>query len=79
MAIAPTQMPALFPSGLGGHMSRLSLSQLPFFSSLFLCLFFFPREEDWGGESRCQLIERHFHQVFLNYHVGSQPLLCKLY
>ena len=48
----------------------------------FACFFFFfsfLREEDWGGESHCQLIERHFHQVFLNYHVGSQPLLCKLY
>lgn len=64
-------------SSLGGSFFFPSL--FPFLFPFILYFFFFPKEGGWGGESHCQLIERHFHQVFLNYHIGSQPLLCKLY
>lgn len=44
--------------------------------NFFLAYFFL---SDGGGLGRRKplSINRHFHQVFLNYHVGSQPLLCK--
>lgn len=57
-----------------------------FFFCLFLCLkkifflaYFFLSDGGGLGRRKPLSINRLFHQVFLNYHVGSQPLLCKLY
>lgn len=63
---------------LGGPFLLLSLfAFFNFFLHAFF--FFFPKEEDRGGEPYCRLIEKHFYQVLLNHHAGSQPLLGKLY
>ena len=78
----------LIPLGLKHCISHLKLTLLLFFFlCLFLCLknffflhtFFFLSEGGGLGRRKPLSINRHFHQVFLNYHVGSQPLLCKLY
>ena len=82
------QPPTLYPLGLKPCMSHLKLTLLLFFFffCLFLCLkkifflaYFFLSDGGGLGRRKPLSINRLFHQVFLNYHVGSQPLLCKLY